>query len=545
MLYKFRKSRLPLLAPIITLALVCTLSFLAILSVTLKAGGDDDAYITYTFARNLAEGEGFVYFEGGPRVYGSTTVTYTLLLALVHSVGLPIPMTSIVLGAFFWVVSLIPLYICIKKLCSFSSGASSEVIPLVGVAVAGLCTVPAVESLGLETGLYCLLAFSSFALYATGRVGLSLFMAALTALTRLDGLLVGVILGAHLLVSSGSWKEGLKTALRRGWPALFLLFTSTLSLWWYFGNPLPQTLLAKTSFPETVSGQFALHLYRELFGAGLGGLSFYTTGGFATAAIFFASRVPGFRSPAFALCAWIVLYPLMFRVAGIPSHPWYYVPILPVLLALAAVGAYQVGAYQLRVLWHTSELRERATSWYMRPLLLSAILLLVLSYDAERWQAHFEVSPWGEGITEGDARYRLAQAITEDIRERGVENPDVMAYEIGHLGWQVGEIPGARIHDILGLTSPEAYGEKGEWKPENLLRSDPEYIMIHRSPNYPPVRWLYRSGILENRYERIALVEASPEDPYLAFVRTEPLERFPHSQNRLPSTQQPNLGWMP
>jgi hypothetical protein len=56
------------LTPFITLALVCTLSFLAILSVTLKAGGVDDAYITYTFARNLAEGEGFVYFEGGPRV---------------------------------------------------------------------------------------------------------------------------------------------------------------------------------------------------------------------------------------------------------------------------------------------------------------------------------------------------------------------------------------------------------------------------------------------------------------------------------------------
>jgi hypothetical protein len=519
------------LTPFITLALVCTLSFLAILSVTLKAGGVDDAYITYTFARNLAEGEGFVYFEGGPRVYGSTTVTYTLLLAMAHAVGLPIPMTSIVLEAFFWAVSLVPLYICIRKLCTFSSGASSEIVPLVGTAVAGLCIVPAVESLGLETGLYCLLAFSSFALYATGRVGLSLFMAALTALTRLDGLLVGVILGAHLLVSSGSWKEGLRTALRRGWPALLLLFISTLSLWWYFGNPLPQTFLAKTSFPEAVSGRFELHLYQELFGAGLGWLSFFSTGGFTTVAIFFTSRVPGVRSPAFVLCAWIVVYPLMFRVAGIPDHPWYYVPILPVLLALAVVGAYQVGAYQLRVLWHSSDLRERATSTYMPLLLLSTVLLLSLSYDAERWQSRFEVSPWGEGIKEDDARYRLAQVIAEDIRERGVENPDVMAYEIGHLGWQVGEIPGARVHDILGLTSPEVYGEKEEWKPQNLLRYDPEYIMIHHSPNYPPVRWLYRSGILENRYERIASVEADP-DPYLAFVRTE-LEKNTENSGRL------------
>jgi hypothetical protein len=126
-----------------------------------------------------------------------------------------------------------------------------------------------------------------------------------------------------------------------------------------------------------------------------------------------------------------------------------------------------------------------------------------------------------------DVRYEKVRVDTRVV----VENPDVMAYEIGHLGWQVGEIPGARVHDILGLTSPEVYGEKEEWKPQNLLRYDPEYIMIHHSPNYPPVRWLYRSGILENRYERIASVEADP-DPYLAFVRTE-LEKNTENSGRL------------
>jgi hypothetical protein len=39
------------------------------------------------FARNVAEGEGFVWYEGGPKVYGCSTITYALLLAFLEKVG--------------------------------------------------------------------------------------------------------------------------------------------------------------------------------------------------------------------------------------------------------------------------------------------------------------------------------------------------------------------------------------------------------------------------------------------------------------------------
>jgi len=46
----------------------------------------DDAYITFRYARNLANGVGFVY-NAGERVLGTTTPAYTLLLAALSRLG--------------------------------------------------------------------------------------------------------------------------------------------------------------------------------------------------------------------------------------------------------------------------------------------------------------------------------------------------------------------------------------------------------------------------------------------------------------------------
>jgi len=42
---------------------------------------DEDAFITFRFAQNLAEGRGFTY-NPGQRVYGTTTPMFTFLMAL-------------------------------------------------------------------------------------------------------------------------------------------------------------------------------------------------------------------------------------------------------------------------------------------------------------------------------------------------------------------------------------------------------------------------------------------------------------------------------
>ena len=45
--------------------------------------GIDDAYIFFVYARNLAEGHGFVYNVGGEAVEGFTSLLWTLICAVV------------------------------------------------------------------------------------------------------------------------------------------------------------------------------------------------------------------------------------------------------------------------------------------------------------------------------------------------------------------------------------------------------------------------------------------------------------------------------
>jgi uncharacterized membrane protein len=49
----------------------------------------DDAYITFRYARNIAEGIGFVY-NAGEKILGTTTPLFTLILAIIGNSTAPI-----------------------------------------------------------------------------------------------------------------------------------------------------------------------------------------------------------------------------------------------------------------------------------------------------------------------------------------------------------------------------------------------------------------------------------------------------------------------
>jgi hypothetical protein len=158
--------------------LAALLASLAALSMTLKLGGVDDAHITYVFARNVAEGEGFVWYEGGPKVYGSSTITYALLLALLGKVGAHIPTAGVVLGALAWGA-------CCPLVFLLTRGLSGPWAALGASALLASAAAKAASmSAGMEAPLYALLALSCFALYAFGRLRLALLLGALLAPLR-------------------------------------------------------------------------------------------------------------------------------------------------------------------------------------------------------------------------------------------------------------------------------------------------------------------------------------------------------------------------
>src|SRR4051794_10095595 len=63
---------------------------------THRGSPSDDAYVTYRYARNLAEGNGFV-FNTSERVQSTTTPLLTIMLALGALVGFDIPFLAVLL----------------------------------------------------------------------------------------------------------------------------------------------------------------------------------------------------------------------------------------------------------------------------------------------------------------------------------------------------------------------------------------------------------------------------------------------------------------
>ena len=66
----------------------------------------EDAAITFSYARNLVEGEGLVTWPGGERVEGYSNALWTFLMAALYALGVPMWTASKVMGAVFGVAVL-------------------------------------------------------------------------------------------------------------------------------------------------------------------------------------------------------------------------------------------------------------------------------------------------------------------------------------------------------------------------------------------------------------------------------------------------------
>jgi hypothetical protein len=195
----------------------------------------EDAYITLRYARNLAEGHGFV-FNPGERVLGTTTPLHALLLAPFGWLreGAALPGAAVAIG----IASAGAAVALVFRLCRRLG--LSDAVP---VATALLFTVSheLIEAsvAGMETMLVVALMFAGLALAVEGRLAAAGAALALLAIARVDGLpWVGLVLG-YL------WWD------RRRFPARALAAFALVLLPWvifataYFGSPIPHSLTAK------------------------------------------------------------------------------------------------------------------------------------------------------------------------------------------------------------------------------------------------------------------------------------------------------------
>jgi hypothetical protein len=216
----------------------------------------DDAYITFRYARNLAEGHGLVFNTVGERVEGFSNLLWALLLALGLKLGVTPEVLSRALGFPAGLAVLFLVRDATRRV--LGEDPASRWLSLVPVAFLALNrSFAAWTTGGLETRLHALLVvLAAWLLDREVRRGagppISLVAIAALVLVRVDGFVQVVFLSVGWL----AWNRGRPG--RRGWilmgTALAVLIGVSLFRAAYYGDPVPNTVHAKVAGPAIASG---------------------------------------------------------------------------------------------------------------------------------------------------------------------------------------------------------------------------------------------------------------------------------------------------
>jgi hypothetical protein len=167
----------------------------------------DDAYITYRYARNLANGLGFVY-NPGESILGTTTPLYTLLLALItFTTHLPIPQISLVINVVsLWISA--GLMFEIFKAENFMIGLASALIFITNHLIP--------QTVGMESVFLVCLMLLTIRFFIQGRLTITAILAGLSILTRYEMIF---LLGLLVVMDHLEHREKPLWA----WPAVLIL----------------------------------------------------------------------------------------------------------------------------------------------------------------------------------------------------------------------------------------------------------------------------------------------------------------------------------
>lgn len=404
----------------------------------------DDAYITYRYALNLAQGQGFVY-NRGEAVLGTTAPLYGLLLALLHVAGVDIPLASHWMSVLGWAM-------CVLLVERIGTLGTTHGRPLGLVAAALVATSPLfLQVIGMETNLIVALALGALYLYMAGHPNTAFLVAALATWMRPDCALVAVVLGVAFVLErrAAPWRGA-------------LIFVGTLLPWLVFAQSFYGSVLPNTLYAKAGQGHSLLSSAYETFGWGLVRWSqhWYSTGklyvfiGLWSLAGLFDIVMK--RSRCLILVAWTGLYIVSYMILGVTHFSWYYPPLWPAIALLTVTGILVTARWGQRFnlpMWF---------QWAVTLLLSVAILIVQIQ---GLWRSRLvTVPPYN----------RHYISVAEWLRANTAPDASVALIEIGIIGYYSGR----QVVDTMGLVSPGMKGHLYSWGQTVI------YALTHYWPDY-------------------------------------------------------------
>lgn len=431
-------------------------------------GGYDDPYITFRYARNLLAGHGFVY-NIGQRTLSTTAPLYAILLAALGLVWPDLPTLSNVLSALALTMSAAFLF-------GWAKGRNQAAGGMIAALLLSLSPLLLV-TFGAETCTYLALILAGLYAYDRSRLNLAAGILAAAAMVRPDGVIAAAALTFWYLLRRLRGDRHSRHPVP--WQPVILYVGLVgawyTGLWLYFGSPIPVTLLAKQQ-----QGQMAIS---TRFGAGFwqlareyGRQSLYRLhGGLALVGL---GRVAKKSRHWLPLLAWTAFYFLAYTLLGVSRYFWYYAPLLPAFVVLAAEGAVAV-------------LRLLAQARLPRLLITGATGLLVIVLLAPLVSGTLAAG-W-----QPDPRLEVYRQIGQWLEGHTPSQASVGALEVGIIGYYA-QRP---MIDFAGLIQPDVARRFG---PNSTYQEAAAWAIQTYQPDYVVLPTDSFSGLTEREWFRLA-----------------------------------------
>mgnify|MGYP001254091700 CR=1 FL=1 len=227
----------------------------------------DDAFITYRYSANFANGKGLVYNEG-ERVLGTTTPGYALLLGVIGRFSgiQAIPRISQVIGAIGHLV----FGVCSAWLAQRITGNSLSSTVIFGIVLLSPQTLYS-SLAGMESSLFLALIGGGFVALALKRWYLAAAVIGLSPWFRPEGifviLLVLLVLAYTIINERDDYSLTRKTFLATVTILVLPGLVEVIFLLIYYGSPIPQSIIAKQAglYPLKLSESAYYVLVDQLF----------------------------------------------------------------------------------------------------------------------------------------------------------------------------------------------------------------------------------------------------------------------------------------
>lgn len=433
--------------------------------------GQEDSYITYSYAKHIAQGKGFVASVGSKPSLGTTTPLFTLLLAAFAYIGVEPHIASMWIGAFCHAVIAMLMVLLARRFMNPWLALASGIFWAFSLAI--FFRIGGMET-PIQIVLLVSLALSEIHSLASKS---SAVILALLLFCRPDSVLIFVSVLAFWI-----FNDSCRTRVLRN-----LLIITLITLPWViyalqtFGSIIPSSLVSK--FTVHVSWTVNLNTFlNDYFPSVI--LPPFIVAIFILGSINLWRESYEFRP----FLVWIPLYYVSFWAGRAPDFAWYYVPPLVFIPMIFIRGLLT--------------LTNRIPSAFK-----SAAMSICILISLGIWLYANLICTYGLRATAHSVPVHKRLALY--MRENANEQDLIAAKEVGMLSYY----SKSRVVDLLGLTSPEVL----KWS----MRHDFEGIIRHYQPRFVIVGDMNVSGLGYHEIKRFPYLQGY----YLIYERNQPLTR--------------------